>query len=289
MGWGVVGYPIAGALLDYALALPFAVALALYNQLFRRPSFHFAAVFAAAPLLTTLFFAEIGLGQAIVAAAAISLAGALILDRAIGWSGAASVSGSARPFFVSTTIYLAAIQVLLIFFGAAPRSLTLGVSDQFSWMGLTISGAVLVVHLICLGAGLAAALFYDAHWGARLRLSAGGSLDAALVGLKLKRLHLVAAMAVTALVIIAAIARGLVLPFSVYSGFPIFVLCFCASALPAGTSLLSTAILLLLIYLVRAFAAFYLSAQVADAVTLGFALTMLTVLLSATSLRARGA
>lgn len=272
---------LTGILFEFGLALPFAIGLAIHTQLFGRPNFHIAACFAAIPLITvslsTIVGGYLALGIGLVIGAALIF----VVEKAVIWIDGASESNIARAFFESAVIYLLIIQIVLLSFGAAPRSLIFYSEPELRVVSVNISVSAWFLFVFGVVLSAIAILSMDGRFGSKLRMIGGDVTDAIALGLNQKRLAVVALIAVALLISLASLSRAMVLPFSAYSSFTTYILCFCAATLPPGYRVGWTAALLLIIFTLRSILTAQLGASVADAFTLTIVLVTFAVGLSA--------
>lgn len=266
------------------MALPFAVGLAIHTQLLGRPNFHIAAGFAGVPLFASWLSESLGTHGAVVFSLFAGIAFIVLLDRAVEWLDRASQKNIARAFFESAVVYLIIVQILLMFFGATPYSLTFA-EDPNIRLG-SVNASLSAWMLVSIGAfsGVASIVMMDLRMGNRLRMIGGDGIDAIALGLNIRKYALIAIFLIGFLVSISSMARAAVVPFSVYSGFSTYILCFCAATLPAGYRVAWTGILLLLIFVLRSFLTSQLGASLADAFTLTIVLFAFALSLSLQSL-----
>jgi hypothetical protein len=284
----MAGLSITGLLVDYSIALPFAIGLALYNQVLQRPSFHLAGTYAAAPLVTAAVWSSVGPLASIAFGFLFCLLATAGLDAASArLSASARKRAGANAFLVSIAVYLILAQMLMMMFGAAPKSFRLSGDRLISAGDASLPLDALVASTVsaCLAIVMIVAL--DSRVGDKLRFSAGEALDVAHAGVSPGKYRFIAVLIASSLVIASSLARAVLVPFSVYSGFVTFILCYCAAAGPRGSRLALAALLLAGIFVPRAFVSFYFSANLADALTLASVLAAFTAWLSASAFRLR--
>lgn len=282
------GISLTGLLVDYSLALPFAIGLALYNQILRRPSFHFAGAYAAAPLVTAALWSVGGPLASVTFGFLLCLVGTVVLDAFTArLASPGSKPTAANGFFISIAVYLIIAQMLMMMFGAAPRSLSVGGDRLISAGDSNLPLNALLASIVSACFAVCIIVVLDSRVGDKLRFSAGEFLDVAHAGLSPGHYRFIAALMVSSLILVSSLSRAVVVPFSVYSGFTTFILCFCAAAGPKGSRLSLAGLLLIAVLAPRALITFYFSAYLADALTLALALIAFTVWLSASTFRTR--
>lgn len=272
---------LANSIFDFALALPFAVALTLHDRILARPNFHLASVFAFVPLLASELEVSISplavLFCCVLAGVVFTWFNDFVVAKLVrGPSG----SVAAHSFFVSATVYLLSVQVFLILFGAAPRSLQLLTQQTWTALGITIDSASWI--LVAAGGVLAGLLcvLYDSPKGDRWKISSGEARDAIGLGIPVDRIQLITIVAIGLILSIASLARAYLIPFSIDSTFNTFIICFTAAAIAQTGRAISIVPILFVIYSLRSIFTSNFSPVFADALTLTIVLMALSVVMS---------
>jgi len=189
-----------------------------------------------------------------------------------------------RSFFASVSVYLILIQLILLAYGASPRTFDFSIGSTIDVGGLSVPALVLYTAIIGASIAIMFQVFFDGILGSKLRLTSGENIDANLLGLPTIRYQRIALISISSLVTISSLSKALVVPFSAYSSFNTYILCFCAATLPFGSKIFTTTLLIFSIYLLRGTFAYYFSSSAADALTLIISLAILTIIISQNSL-----